>query len=210
MTYQALQSYYEDCLKAHGATHRGVDWPDADDLTTRFDVMTSWLQWDVSRPLQILDVGCGPGLYLEYLQTRYHPDRFAYRGVDISPAMIAAANARHPQAQFEARDLIKQPLPADSADYAIFNGVFTVRHSMSVEEMTDFAGQLLGAVFPSCRKGLAVNFMAPHADWYDDSLFYFSFDAAAKLFKQRLSRHFSFRSDYGLWEYTALIEHAPA
>lgn len=209
MSYLQLKEYYEDCLKQHGSTHQGVDWPDMDDLTTRFDVMTDWMDWQDGAALDILDVGCGPGLYLDFLQNRYQADQYRYHGIDISAQMVAAAQQRHPKQTFEARDLIKAPLARNSVDYAVFNGVFTVRSAMSESQMTDFAAELLGAVFSACRKGIAVNFMAPHADWYDDTLFYLSFDAAAQLFKQHLSRHFSLRSDYGLWEYTAYILKAP-
>lgn len=209
MTYLALKDYYEGCLETHGATHQGVDWPSMDDLNTRFDVMTQGMDWQSQAPLELLDVGCGPGLYLDYLQQRYAPAAYRYQGVDISPGMVAAARKRHPGTSFNAVDLIHTPPPTGSVDYAIFNGVFTVRNTLSIGEMTAFAGDLLSAVFPACRRGIAVNFMAPHADWYDEQLFYFSFDAAARLFKERLSRHIQFRSDYGLWEYTAFITKNP-
>lgn len=210
MSYLDLKTYYEECLKKHGATHEGVDWPNMEDLTTRFDVMTQWMDLSGAQgPVDILDVGCGPGFYLDYLKQRHDTYAFRYQGVDISPAMIKAAQQRHPGQRFEARDLITTPLSDNSIDYATFNGVFTVRNTISEADMTDFAASLLSAVFPACRKGIAVNFMAPHADWYDESLFYLGFDAAAKLLKTRLSRHFTFRTDYGLWEYTAYIYKNP-
>lgn len=209
MTYLALKDYYEGCLSAHGATHHGVDWPSMDDLTTRFEVMTQGMDWTGDAALDILDVGCGPGLYLDYLQQRHGADTYRYQGVDISPEMVAAARQRHPDHAFHAADLIQTPPPANSVDFAIFNGVFTVRNAVSIDEMTAFTRDLLSSVFPACRQGIAVNFMAPHADWYDERLFYFSFDAAAQLFKERLSRHIHFRTDYGLWEYTAFITHQP-
>lgn len=205
MSYLQLKTYYESCLKQHGATHEGVDWPNMEDLTTRFGVMTDWMDWHADAPLSILDVGCGPGFYLDYLNARYSAKSFSYTGIDISPEMINAAHTRTPGQRFEARDLIKAPLAPASVDYGVFNGVFTVRDRMSEADMTRFAVSLLSAVFPSCRKGLAVNFMAPHADYYDETLFYLSFDAAARMFKANLSRHITFRSDYGLWEYTAYV-----
>lgn len=209
MSYLALKDYYEACLETHGPTHKGVDWPDEAGMRTRFDVMASSFQW-TDAPIDILDVGCGPGFFRDYLVGHYPAPNFRYRGVDISPAMVAAAQQRCPEGQFEARDLIHDPLPADSVDYAIFNGVFTVRAGMSTQQAADFAASLLASVFPACRRGLAVNFMAPHADWQDEKLFYLPFDDAAQMFKTHLSRHFTFRSDYGLWEYTAFVMREPA
>ncbi|MEO0411009.1 MAG: class I SAM-dependent methyltransferase [Pseudomonadota bacterium] len=208
MSYLRLKDYYEACLDAHGPTHKGVDWPDEASMRTRFDVMASCFDW-TDTPLDILDVGCGPGFFLDYLTSHAPAPNLRYHGVDISPAMVRAAQQRRPDGQFEARDLIENPLAPGSVDYAVLNGVFTVRAGMSVAEAADFAASLLSAVFPACRRGLAVNFMAPHADWQDDKLFYLPFDEAARLFKTKLSRHFTFRSDYGLWEYTAFVFQGP-
>ncbi|MGD1955877.1 MAG: class I SAM-dependent methyltransferase [Sphingomonadales bacterium] len=208
MSYLQLKDYYERCLADHGPTHLGVDWPNPEGMETRYKVMASLIDW-ADAPVHVLDVGCGPGFFLDYQHKPASPPKLRYRGDDISPAMIAAAQARHPQAAFEARDLMEDPLEEASVDYAVFNGVFTVRQDMSEQDAFDFTARLLSAVFLACRRGLAVNFMAPHADYRDDSLFYLAFDEAAQLFKAKLSRHFRFRSDYGLWEYTAYVYRAP-
>lgn len=208
MSYLHLKDYYERCLAEHGPTHLGVDWPSPDGMETRYGVMASLIDW-ADAPVHVLDVGCGPGFFLNYLHKTASAPNLRYHGVDISPAMVAAAQARHADAAFEARDLIEQPLAPLSVDYAVFNGVFTVRGDMTEAEAKHFASTLLSAVFPACRRGLAVNFMVPHADFRDEKLFYLSFDEAAQLFKASLSRHFTFRSDYGLWEYTAFVHREP-
>ncbi len=49
--------------------------------------------------LNVLDMGCGTGLYLEYRQ----PGR--YTGIDISEGMLEKARAKFPQAKFYNRDM---------------------------------------------------------------------------------------------------------
>ncbi|MFZ5608257.1 MAG: class I SAM-dependent methyltransferase [Pseudomonadota bacterium] len=207
--YQRLRAYYERCLDAHGATLQGVDWPRAADAATRYAVMRGLVR-PQGEAFSILDVGCGPGFFHDALEGHFAPGAFAYHGIDISPAMVAAAKARRPHINVEARDLVAAPLPGQSVDYAVLNGVFTVRERLSEAAMLAFAEALLASVFNSCRMGLAVNFMAPHADWRDDKLFYLSLDKAMQLFKARLSRHVVLRLDYGLWEYTAYVYRQPA
>lgn len=56
----------------------------------------------LAAPRTILDVGCGPGNSTEILVARYPNARVI--GIDTSPAMIAAATARVPTAQFVLAD----------------------------------------------------------------------------------------------------------
>jgi hypothetical protein len=41
-----------------------------------------------------------------------------------------------------------------------------------------------------------------HLDWQRDDLFHVSFDSMAQFLTKRISRHFQFRQDYGLYEFT--------
>jgi len=62
------------------------------------------------RPL-IVDLGCGPGLFIRDLGERYPAG--ALHGYDVTPAMIEHAR-RLPSAgalRFEARDVVTEPLP---------------------------------------------------------------------------------------------------
>lgn len=203
-----LRAYYEGRLAEHGATHLGVDWRDADGLLQRFAVMTD-LFAGAPGELSVLDLGCGVGFYADYLAA-YHPARpIRYTGIDISPQMIEAARRRHPSLAFEARDLLADPLPDESFDYVVVNGIFTIKERLSYEAMKAFVEALLTRAFRVARRGIAANFMTKHVDWEKDRLFHLPFDEAAAFMKRELTRHLVFRADYGLWEYTAYAYHAP-
>ena len=200
-----LQRHYERCLAQAGATPLGVDWPNGRDLAERFNVQLQILSAVPAgaAPPTLLDLGCGPGLLLDYLVATGRQNAVDYRGIDISPAMIALGRERWPGKPFEARDIITHPLPPESVDVVIMNGVLTERQGIPKEQMVAMAEALLGAAFRAARYGVAFNAMSRHVDWERDDLFHWGFDEAAAFLRRDLTRHIAFRADYGLYEFTA-------
>jgi hypothetical protein len=47
--------------------------------------------------------------------------------------------------------------------------------------------------------------MSHHVDWQRDDLFHLPFDTLAAFLRTEVSRHFLFRADYGLYEYTVYV-----
>ena len=207
-TYLSIQRHYEETLARHGATAKGLDWPNMEDLQTRFRVMLGGAPSSPT-PLHLLDVGCGVGLLVDHLQGRGEADDWTYTGLDISPAMIDQARVRHPQARFIVRDLVAEPDLGETFDFAVLNGVFTVKGELSQAAMEDFTQTLLSAVWPHCRLGLAFNVMSVHVDWTRPDLFHWPMDAAAGFATRALSRHVRVRADYGLYEYTTFVYREP-
>ena len=80
--YHLLVEHYEACLERHGDSHRGVDWPDPEDAAVRYAVMLDLLGGDA--PGSLLDLGCGAGHLLEFMQARGSWPRVTYVGSDLS------------------------------------------------------------------------------------------------------------------------------
>lgn len=199
--YHAILDHYERCLAEHGPSHKGVDWPNAPDLATRFDVMLGVTRAGPVRP-SVLDLGCGPGLLLDHLRVTGREASLDYSGIDLSQAMIEAARLLWPQARFSRQDILDQSLPERSVDYVVMNGVLTEKQSLSEAAMTAYAERLIEAAFKLCRVGLAFNVMSAHVDWRRDDLFHWPFDALFAFLDERVTRHVVIRADYGLDEYT--------
>ena len=142
-----LVRHYEDCFVRHGRTPQGVDWPNADDLATRFEVMLGLLRAEPQRP-SVLDLGCGPGLLLDHLQATGRRESLDYTGIDLSGPMLAAARTQWPAYDFTRRDILDQPLAPGSVDYVLLNGVLTERRDLSQSQMTALPP-------PSRRRGRA-------------------------------------------------------
>jgi SAM-dependent methyltransferase len=205
-----LQRHYERCLALAGATPLGVDWPNGPDLAARFDVQLQILAAvPAGTTPSLLDLGCGPGLLLDYLAATGRVNTVDYRGIDISAAMVDAARRRWPEKNFQARDIIADPLPAESVDVVIMNGVLTERQEIPRDRMVVMAETLLKAAFRVARYGVAFNAMSRHVDWERDDLFHWGFDEAAAFLKRDLTRHMAFRADYGLYEFTAFAWRHP-
>jgi len=206
--WDAIVRHYETCLAEHGITPRGVDWPNGKDLAARFGVMLDLLAAAGKRPV-LLDLGCGPGFLLDYLAATGGIERIRYQGIDLSSAMIEAARARWPDHDFSCRDILAAPLPDRSVDVVVMNGVLTERVSLSADEMTRMAERLVAAAFRAARIGIAFNVMSAHVDWQRDDLFHWPFDALAAFLTREVSRCYTFRADYGLYEYTCLVWREP-
>lgn len=202
--WDAIVSHYEECLAKHGASPRGVNWPNGADLAARFGVMLELLAEGGERPV-LLDLGCGPGLVLDYLAATGGVDRVKYQGIDLSSAMVEAACTRWPTHEFSCRDILTSPLGEQSFDVVIMNGVLTERASLSIESMTTMAESLVTAAFRVARIGIAFNVMNAHVDWQRNDLFHWSFDSLAGFLKREIGPHYSFRADYGLYEYTCFV-----
>ena len=205
--YRTIIDHYEQCLARHGDSHLGVDWPNAADAEIRYRVML-----DLIRPpheaVTLLDFGCGAGHLYEYLKRRNRSD-IRYIGVDASPPFIELSRRKFPTTPFHCMDVLAEDAPLPEADYIVMNGVLTEKRGLSFDDMFEYMAQLLRRVFESARVGLAFNVMSLHVDWQRDDLFHVPYDVLAAYLKANLSRHFAFRADYGLYEYTAYVYREP-
>ena len=195
-------------MQRHGATPRALGWPSNVSLVTHFDVMLDIARRENDR-FSLLDLGCGTGLLIDYLLARADLPPIDYKDVDVSPIIVDAARRQWPDHDFEVRDILTHPLPEQSVDYTIIDGVCTTKAELSHGEMEAFAKALMTAAWRSTRKALAINFMSTHVDWTREDLFHWPIDAAVAHCKRELSRHVVVRADYGAWEYTLQVYREP-
>ena len=206
--YHSIIEHYEQCLAEHGDSHLGVDWPNAEDAETRYRVMLDLVRPPHGYPVTLLDFGCGAAHLHDYL-ARHDRSDISYIGVDASPQFIELSRRKFPLTSFHCIDVLANDAPLPESDYIVMNGVLTEKRGLSFEEMFAYMSRLLPRVFGFARVGLAFNVMSHHVDWERDDLFHVPFDALAAFLKAHLSRHFTFRADYGLYEYTAYVYREP-
>jgi SAM-dependent methyltransferase len=183
------------------------------DLATRYSTLLSDIDfsgYSKERPLKLLDVGCGLGLLLEYLDENALLDRVAYTGVDLVEQMLAEAQRRWPTQTFDRRDVRDLPYAEDAFDYCVLCGIFTSKYGNTYEQTLALAHDTLTAVWRSVTLGLAFNSMSKHVDWERDDLFHWPLDDIMTFCKRDLSRHVTFHLDYGLWEVSTLVRKKPA
>jgi SAM-dependent methyltransferase len=199
--YLAIVEHYESCLDQHGDNHLGVDWPNADDVRTRYKVMLEVAR-NESGGFSLLDFGCGAGHFYEFLIENGRQD-VAYRGVDLSQKFISLCRSKHPNVDFQCLDVFDTKL--SPVDYVVINGVLTEKQANSFEVMWDYCRNLLEVAFSISRKGLAFNVMSSHVDWERDDLFHLPLDTLSAFLTTKLTRNYIIRNDYGLYEYTTYL-----
>lgn len=201
---------YNERYEEHGDNCKALGWPSEADNRKRFEVMLSLVRWTRHRTTtSILDFGCGLGHFLSWLLERgITYDNTTYTGLDINPAFVNACHTKYPDQTFYSLNILDNEdfgkLPA--FDYIIANGVFTEKLDTPWSDHWSYFAAVTHRLWQKTGHGLAFNVMSPVVDEERDDLFHVPFDRMAKFIRWDLgSRHFAFRHDYGLWEYTVYV-----
>lgn len=139
--------YFTARIGRFGEAVEAMDWGSRASQATRFEVLAGlgFRSGD-----SLLDVGCGQGDLLDWLTTRgLEP---SYIGIDITPAMIAMARSRFPDARFE----LMNAADANNLgvlDFAVASGIFYRRQ----HQPFDYLCETVIRLYSLCRKGLAFN-----------------------------------------------------
>lgn len=207
---QVIVAQCEEYLATHGDNHLGVGWPSHDDAQTRYRVMLDGLlsAAEPGQPVRLLDFGCGPGHFYEFLQQQNVP-HIDYTGLDISENYLTLARQKFPDRPFYCLDVLQDPAALPDFDYIVLNGIFTQKCSVSFEQMWAYCQELLRTLWPKARLGMAFNAMTKQVDWEREDLFHLPLDLLASFLKQDLTRHFAMRHDYGLYEYSSYLYKTP-
>jgi hypothetical protein len=205
--HQIIIDHYESCLDRHGDSNLGVDWPNRADAEKRYCVMLEVVRENCNS-LTLLDFGCGASHLYPYLQS----SKFAglkYHGLDASPAFCSLSRKKYPENDYLCLDVIAEPDILREFDYAVMNGVFTEKCSLTFDEMFDYFKKVMRVVFAKVRRGVAFNVMSKAVDWEREELFHLPIDTLVEFLVKELSRNFVIRNDYGLYEYTVYVYKDP-
>jgi len=148
---ESAARWYEDKVRTYGFDHRGLGFRSRCSQVKRFEALLEVGDLDGRR---VLDVGCGFGDLLAFLQERgIEP---IYTGIDVCEPMVRRCIERFgTQGRFEVVDVLEYE-PKQTFDYVIASGLFGLdaegvreRILPSLERMVEWA-----------RIGAAVNFLS--------------------------------------------------
>lgn len=142
MTDAQIIAYYAGLLAKYGQSYRAGDYGSAESQTARLTVLAETLD-DETRPLTVLDVGCGTGDFRAYV-----PKGIAYTGWDFSPTLIGAAAAT-PGGTLVIRDLMTS-VETGAYDYVVASGLFQFRG-------LTYLKKAVTRMYALCRIGVAFN-----------------------------------------------------
>lgn len=196
-----VADYYSGKIARYGETPQGVDWNGEEGQRLRFTQLSQVLPGGAS--YSVNDLGCGYGSFFDFLLER--GASMSYLGIDVSEAMIAAAQRRcsgHANARF-----IVGPAPDAAADYGIASGIFNVRQGRSNPEWEAYVGSTLDLLNATSRLGFAFNCLTSYSDpdRMRPDLYYADPCKLFDMCKRRYSRNVALLHDYGLYEFTILV-----
>ncbi len=154
--------HFDGLVARHGHDVRALDWGSAASQTARFDVLASGL---TLAGRQVLDVGCGLGDFKGYLDARKIP--VAYRGVDVSPKMAAAAKQRLPGVQIDCANVLDTDFDG-ACDVAVASGILYLLADNAEAVMQ----RIIARMFSFARQAVAFNTLSAWADRQEAGEFY--------------------------------------
>ena len=198
----------EDLIK-YGDNFRGVGYTKSpEEAAERYALMLGVVR-ERHTQVTILDLGCGLGHLLDFIESHGDHRHLRYVGLDISAKYLDAARARHPRHEFILMDVLEDDEQLPIFDYVVLNGVFNYRGPIERGDMLRYWQQLTMTAYRHCRLGMGFNVMSTLVDWERDDLFHLPFDVMAGFVGKHLSRHFVIRHDYQAYEYTTYVYRQP-
>lgn len=148
---------YNDRFEQFGRDVRTVGWGNRADQLLRFEVLFRGID---PRGKTILDVGCGLGDLVPYLQERTDGD-FRYIGIDVAERLIQEAKITHgnESCTFICCDVFDAELP--KVDIAVLSGALSLR----VEGIDDYAQRTLRRMYDLTSEVACLNFLTTYVDY---------------------------------------------
>ena len=160
----AIRAHYEPRIATKRENFDVLDWASAHSQRIRFQVLCRNVRLDGK---SLLDVGCGLGDLLTFLQRR--GIGVAYTGVDLLEKMVAAASRRHPDNAFVCADVFAEDRFAPgSFDVVFVSGMF----NLDLGNQAEFLTRALPRLLEIAREHLVFNLLHRRAEFRDDRYAY--------------------------------------
>jgi SAM-dependent methyltransferase len=192
-------AFFSNLLHQHRVSPLSVNWGSQASQERRFAVLAGIGEL---AGRSVLDVGCGLGDFYGWQQRQKLG--VEYHGVDLTPAMAQAAQARFPEASFRAGNVLVEDF--GTFDYVIASGIFYLRQ----HEPVRFLQSMIARLFAMSRRGVAFNSLSTWSTRKEAGEFYA--DPAETLeFCRTLTPRVVLRHDYHPGDFTVhLLKPAPS
>lgn len=161
-----IKSYYENNMKTASKDFQVLGWESQEAQQTRFDILISNIELGGKR---LLDVGCGLGNLLEYINLKGID--INYTGVDVLPEMISRAKAKNLKGTFKCVDIFKEnPFKEKSFDVIYASGIF----NLNLGNNREFLSNALKLFMELSGKYLCFNLLHSNSPSKEEAYYYFS------------------------------------
>lgn len=148
---------YSERLEEIGEDPRALGWDTEENQQTRFQAFTEAIDLDGRR---VLDIGCGFGDFATFLDGQ-GVQMESYEGWDVNPDLLDVARNRHPNREFETRNVaLTSPPPEPVADVGVMMGVLNFR--LDTVANPDYAQHVIERAWPFVSEALLVDMLSTH------------------------------------------------
>jgi SAM-dependent methyltransferase len=148
---------------------------------------------------KILDVGCGFGHMLDYLNA--WNIKAQYTGIDIFTPFVEIARQRHPEADFRTLNILEEKI-GETWDWVFLIGAFNVAPENA--RWWSYVQEMLRRMFALCTRGVAVDFLSSYVDFQKEKAFHAKPEKVFS-FAKTLTRRVALRHDYMAYEFTLYL-----
>jgi 2-polyprenyl-3-methyl-5-hydroxy-6-metoxy-1,4-benzoquinol methylase len=163
--YDKIQNYYEANMGKGLPDYGVLGWESEEAQKLRFDVLLSSVELSGK---SILDIGCGMGNLLEYIEQK--GISVVYTGVDILQSMISYAQCKKLKGQFCCIDIFDNNIfNKKSFDIIYSSGIF----NLNLGNNKEFLIKALKTMLELSKETIAFNLLHKDSPGKEDKYFYF-------------------------------------
>ncbi|MES2142229.1 MAG: class I SAM-dependent methyltransferase [Pseudomonadota bacterium] len=196
-----LANHYRKTFYEHGPTPKGVDWKDYETSLIRYNQMFK-LFLNTHTKIEVLDLGCGYGAFLEFLKIK--KIKFNYFGIDVVAQMIDYAKKKYSEKEFKCIDIFDMPLNK-KFDYIVCNGILTQKLDVRLNDMNFFLKKIIRRMFNLSTIGICFNVMSTHVNFFSPNLYYKSPSEMLFYCLSEITSKVRIDHSYGLYEYSVYL-----
>lgn len=189
--------FYDARVTSHGLSPISVGWKDFAQQKLRFDILTSDI--DLNH-MKIVDIGCGFGDLANYLISKGIIFQ-EYIGVEVSKKMLEIAK-KNTVTQLNTKyfnaDVFKDPMNI-TVDFALMSGLLNLRQSTN--SSTEILRSFLLKIRPIVTEGLVFNLLTDEVDFEQPHHIHYN-PSTTQLIVREFFKDVSIKKDYGLYEFT--------
>jgi SAM-dependent methyltransferase len=192
--FARIADYYGDLVQRFGHDPRACDYGRPESQQAKFRVLSECVDF---RDASVLDVGCGFADFADFLTARYPGVR--YTGIDLTPAMIEQARARHPTLTLKVANLLDLEA-SQQVDVVTANGIFYLLGEQAPALMRTFIERM----WDMAIRAVAFNSLSAWAKDQEAGEFYAD-PLETMAFCRRLTPRLTLRHDYHQRDFTVYM-----
>lgn len=189
---------YNELFREHGYSPKSLGWNKGNQFL-RFHQLTS--DWNLNGT-KILDVGCGFGDFVDYLNYLNVSECF-YLGLDLVKAFVDEAKARHKTSnvKFIRQDFLDADF-SENVDYSIASGVFNL--SLENDDEYEHLYQNMEKMFRLSSTAMSLDFLSDKVEYSHKHNFIFSPEKILSM-AYNFSRNVVLKNTYFPFEFSITI-----